>query len=479
VIQETIFTRKLLPFFQCFFVLLPCLLALPSYATLQAGLSTEERKAIDDAAIQTLSATGTPSASIAVVLNGKVDYVRAYGYANLESKGAARTDMRYCIGSISKQFTSTAILMLAEERKLSIDDPVSKYVPGLTRGNEVSIRALLSMTSGYQDFWPQDYVPPMMLKPVTPEAILTRWARIPLDFDPGSRWQYSNTNYTIAGLIAEKVSGMPLMSFLRKQIFNPLQMKTVTSMDITKDTPSDPVGYLKYALGPPRKAPKEGKGWMLAAGELAMTASDLALWDIGIIEQKLLKPASYQQLETEVLLRSGVGTHYGLGLEVAMEQGRRILSHGGEVSGFVAYNAVYPDDRAAIVVLTNLDASGSAAQIARKIRPMLFPEQDKAMDERLTLVRKVFSDLQRGRIDRSRLTDNCNHYFDAQAISDFAASLGPLGVPEEFSQSSHSLRGGMGFRAYSVRFKNGKSVRIIMRDMPDGKIEQYQIGAAE
>jgi len=463
----------------CLLLMLLGFFALPPHANAEAGLPAEARIRIDDAVNQTLSATGTPSASVAVVLNGKIAYLQAYGLANLESSIAARTDMRYCIGSISKQFTSTAILMLAEAHKLSLDDPVSKYVPGLTRGTEISIRSVLSMTSGYQDFWPQDYVPPMMLKPVTPEEILSRWARIPLDFDPGTKWQYSNTNYTIAGMIIEKASGMPLMNFLQRQIFHPLQMKSVVSMHVAKDTPSDPIGYLKYALGPPRKAPKEGNGWMLAAGELAMTASDLAQWDISIIEQKLLKPVSYQQLESEVLLKNGVGTHYGLGMNVAMEQGRRVLSHGGEVSGFVAQNTVFPDDRAAIVVLTNLDATVSAERIERKIRQVIFPDQDKSLGERLALVRRILSDLQRGQIDRSLFTDNCNHYFDAQAINDFAASLSPLGTPEEFTQSSHGQRGGMGFRAYAVRFKNGKSVRIIMRDMPDGKIEQYQIGAAE
>lgn len=386
--------------------------------------------------------------------------------------------MRYSIGSISKQFTATAILMLAEQGKLSLDDPVSKFVPKLTRGREVTIRELLSMTSGYQDFWPQDYVMPMMMKPVTAQEILDHWARIPLDFDPGTKWQYSNTNYVIAGLIVEKAGGMPLMEFLKQRIFIPLHMESTVSMHIAKETPADPVGYLRYALGPPRPAPKEGKGWMFAAGELAMTAADLARWDISLMDQKLLKPASYRVMETEVRLKNGVGTRYALGVRVGMEQDHRMLSHGGEVSGFVAQNVVYPDDRAAVVVLTNLDASAAAGQIANKIGPVLFPTQDKNMEERLQLVRRVFDGLQHGQIDRALFTDNCNSYFTDQALKDFADSLGPLGAPEDFKQTSHSLRGGMGFRAYTVKFKGGKTVRITLRDMPDGKIEQYQLMAA-
>ena len=244
--------------------------------------------------------------------------------------------MRYSIGSISKQFTATAVLLLAEQGKLSLDDPVSRFVPNLTRGSEVTIRELLSHTSGYQDYWPQDYVPPFMLQPVTADKILDLWARKPLDFDPGREWQYSNTNFVIAGLIVEKASGEPLLQFLSEHIFVPLGMKSVMNIDQNRLTETDATGYLRYALGPPRLAPKEGKGWLFAAGELAMPAEDLARWDISMIDQTVLKPASYAQMETEVQLKNGLGTHYGLGVHVGQQFGQRQIDHGGEVSGFTA-----------------------------------------------------------------------------------------------------------------------------------------------
>ena len=163
--------------------------------------------------------------------NGQVVYVKAYGDARLDPKTPATPDMRYSIGSISKQFTATAILLLQEQGKLSLDDKVAKFIPNLTRANEVTIRQLLSHTSGYQDYWPQDYVMPMMLKPVTAQKILDGWARNPLDFEPGTKWQYSNTNYVIAGVIVEKVSGMPLLQFLSQKVFTPLGMKSVMNID--------------------------------------------------------------------------------------------------------------------------------------------------------------------------------------------------------------------------------------------------------
>ncbi len=111
----------------------------------------------------------------------------------------ATPEMRYSIGSISKQFTAAAILLLQEQGKLSLDDAVGKYIPGLTRGNEVTIRQILSHTSGYQDYWPEDYVMTTMNHPETAQQIIDTWGKKPLDFEPGTQWQYSNTNFVIAG----------------------------------------------------------------------------------------------------------------------------------------------------------------------------------------------------------------------------------------------------------------------------------------
>src|SRR6266849_1664375 len=153
-------------------------------------LPADMRASIDKSAGDILAKSGAPSASIAVVRDGKIVYTNAYGTANLETKLAASPKMRYSIGSISKQFAATAVLLLAEEGKLSLDDRVVRWLPELTRSNDVTIRQLLSMTSGYQDFWPQDYVMPMMMKPVTAAQIAHGWGQKPLDFDPGTKWQY-------------------------------------------------------------------------------------------------------------------------------------------------------------------------------------------------------------------------------------------------------------------------------------------------
>jgi D-alanyl-D-alanine carboxypeptidase len=451
-------------------------LACPAFAGEAPALSPELRSKVDAAAHEVLAKTGVPSASVAIVRDGRIAYVAAYGDARLSPKKAADPDMRYSIGSISKQFTATAILMLAEEGKLSLDDPVSRFLPDLTRADEVTIRQLLSHTSGYRDYWPQDYVPPFMEREITAAQILDRWAKRPLDFAPGTQWQYSNTGYVIAGVIVEKAGGIPLLSFLATRVFAPLGMQGVVDIDRERLSGTDPVGYLRYALGPPRVAPKEGKGWLFAAGELAMTPRDLARWNVALIDQKLLKPESYRAMETEVLLKDGVATGYGLGLDVGMVDGHRMLSHGGEVSGFTASNLVFPDDRAAVTVLTNQDAAQAASWIGRRISKLLFVDRDAGAAEKQALA--IFEGLQRGKIDRSLFTENGNSYFTEQAVADFASSLGPLGKPEKFEQVAFQQRGGMTTRRFDVKYPD-RSLRIVERDLPDGKIEQYQVMATD
>jgi len=459
-------------------VCLPFLFMLPSAALrAQATPSAEDAQlavTVDSIARQVLQATGVPSASIAVVKNGRLAYANAYGAARLDPAVPARPDMRYSIGSVSKQFAAAAILLLQEEGKLSLDDPVARYLPSLTRAKEVTIRQLLSHTSGYQDYWPQDYVPPFMMQPITANVILDGWARRPLDFEPGTRWQYSNTNYVIAGLIVERVSGMPFFEFLRARILTPLGMGSVVNIDLGKLPESDPTGYMQYALGPRHPAPKEGKGWLFAAGELAMTAADLAKWDIAMIHQSLLRPASYRVMEHEVVLDNGAGTGYGLGVDVSMNGGRRVISHGGEVSGFTASNMVYPDDQAAVIVLTNQDAVSASGVIGQRIANALFSTDDATTRQREVQAREIFAGLQRDMIDRALFSDNANAYFNDTALADFASSLGPLGDPTSFVQVGQQLRGGMQLRVYRATFKE-RTLRIWTFELPDGKLEQYQV----
>jgi CubicO group peptidase (beta-lactamase class C family) len=426
-----------------------------------------------------LEQTGVPSASIAVVQHGKLVYTHAYGDARLaegsEPPVPATPEMRYSVGSISKQFTAAAILLLQEEGKLSIHDPVGKYIPGLMRGNEVTIREILSHTSGYQDYWPEDYVMTPMLQPESAQQIIDTWGKKPLDFEPGTQWQYSNTNYVIAGRIVEAVAGEPVFDFLTRHIFRPLGMNSVWNSDQTKLGPPDAAGYYRHALGPLRQAPKEGRGWVFAAGELAMTPHDLALWDESLIARSILKPASYREMFTEVKLKDGKGTHYGFGVEVRDRDGHRSIEHSGEVSGYVSDNEVLIDDGTAVAVFTNQDAIGSAAVIAQLAAPLaagypLAPAEQQALD--------IYHGLQQGRIDRSLLAPNLSDYFTPEAIADFQSSLASLGEPLSLRQTRTEQRGGMTFRMFEIVYP-GRRLELTTYTYPDGKLEQYLIAPEE
>lgn len=459
------------------------LLAAASFAQGQLAVDqipAELQQKIDQMAEQGLAQTGVPSASVAIVQDGKIAYTHAYGKARLDPAEAADPSMRYSIGSISKQFTAAAVLMLEQEGKLSIEDPVGKYLPDLTQASDVTIRELLSHTSGYQDYWPEDYLMPPMQEPTTAQHILDVWGKKPLDFAPGTRWQYSNTNYVIAGRIVEQVSGEPLMQFLEEHVFHPLNMREVWNSDTTKLGDTDAGGYIRYALGPLRPAPKEGKGWMFAAGELAMPAYDLAQWDISIMDRSLLQPRSYEEMFAPVRLADGSDSHYGLGLFVRELNGQPVYEHSGEVSGFVSENIVYPRAKMAVVVLTNQDASSAAGTIGRNIGLMLMGAHPQTPNAAEAQALQIFEDFQRGKIDRSLFTPWCNAYFDPQAMGDFQSSLAPLGAPSSLRQTMEELRGGMTFRSFTVTFpNNSRELRITTYTMPDGKLEQYLVIPAE
>ncbi len=440
----------------------------------QSTLPEDSKSRIDAVVNQVLSSTKVPSASIAIVTDSRIAYLQAYGQARLSPPMEATPQMQYSIGSISKQFTAAAVLFLAQDRKLTLDDPVSKYLPELTRANEVTIRMLLSHTSGYQDYWPEDYVMTSMMVPTTAQHILDVWGKRPLDFDPGTQWQYSNTNYVIAGRIVEQVSGMALIDLLKKRIFLPLGMDNVYDTDASKLPATDPTGYERHALGPQRPSPPEGAGWMFAAGELAMPAHDLALWDISLINRSLLNPASYLQMFTPVRLRNGAPTGYGLGVDVGKRDGHKTIEHSGEVSGFVSENIVFPDDRAAIVVLTNEMATQAASLIAQRIMPIVLgiPAPAPTREEAQALA--IFNALADGHIDRSLFTNYCNAYFNQQTVEDFASSLKPLGPPVSFKQTKEEARGGMTFRVFAVTFPD-RELKVTIYEMPDGKLEQYLV----
>ncbi len=423
---------------------------------------------VDAVAAEWLSQTAAPSVSIAIVQGGAVAYAKAYGRTGL---GPATPMTRYAIDSVTKEFTAAALLILEEQGRLSLDDPLRRWFPDLGEASTVTLRQILTHTSGIRDYWPQDFLPPDMMKPTTAAHILQEWVRRPLDFQPGSEWQYSNTGYVLAAEVVAKVAGESLFEFLRRRIFTPLGMAH-GSNDSVPPGPQDALGYTRFGLGPLRAAPREGSGWLSGAASLAMPPGDLALWDISLMDRSLLHAASYDEELRPAALRNGTVVPYGLGLDIERIQGRLRIGHSGSGSGFLAENRIWPDERTAIIVLTNNDWAEPAELLDRIAFLVLRPTPAEAR------VRRVFAALQQGSIDRTLFTPNGNSYLTDVAVSDLHSSLSSLGPARMIQLERESKRGGMLTRRWKILCPHGR-LAVIERGFAGGKLEEFLITQRE
>ena len=461
-------------------IIAPLLLALAPLPLAAQALTPAETARVDQVVADALKDTGVPSASVAIVRGDRIVFARAYGK---QSETSAKPDPAalYQIASISKQFTAAAILLLQDEGKLTLDDPVSRYVPGITDGDHITIRALLSHTAGLQDYWPQDYSFAAMATPVTPQQIVDRWAKKPLDFAPGTQWQYSNTGYVVAGMIVEKVSGQPLLAFLQSHILKPLGIRAI-DQDLAIG-PGYPQGYKRYGLGPVRVETPAAHGWLYAAGELAMSATDLAKWDVARLTRSVLPAADWALQETPVKLSDGSSTGYGLGVDIGSANGHRFVEHSGEAVGFLSENIVYPDDHAAIVVLVNAWFGNAQSRIAAGLSKIVLPPATATADDAAALqrIKAAYAQLQAGTLDRATLTEDAAFYFTPAARADYQTSLAPLGTPTEIVQTGKArLRGGFVNRNYRVTYPGRTlSISTYAEEQAPGRFEQILVTPAE
>jgi CubicO group peptidase (beta-lactamase class C family) len=422
---------------------------------------------VDEVVTEWLAATHAPSASIAIVRHGTLVYARAYGHAQLEPPVAAVPESRYAIDSVTKEFTAAAVLLLAEQGKLALDEPVSRWFPDVGDARRVTLRQLLNHTSGIRDYWPQDFVTPEMHHGTTAAALIEEWVRRPLDFVPGTEWQYSNTGFVLAAAIVERAAAEPFFEFLQRQIFSPLKMTHVLEDGMPRAA-VDAVGYTRYGLGRVRRAPKEAVGWLFGAANLVMQPADLARWDASLLDRSLLRASSYAAEFAPAILKNKTSVPYALGLDVEHIDGRLRIGHAGGGSGFLADNRLWPDERDAIVVLTNNDWA-SPAELTRRIAFLvLTPSPAEAR------LRTVFRALQNGAMDRSLFTTIGNSYFTAAVLADLHASLTPLGALRDLRLDGESQRGGMLTRRWQLVCRNGR-LDITERGRAQGALDEFLI----
>ena len=308
-----------------------------------------------------------PGATVIVVKDGKTVLRRAYGMADV-TKGVKMTpDMALRLGSITKQFTSTAILMLAEEGKLSVGDDITKHLPDYpTRGKKISIEHLLTHTSGIVSYTSKPDFRAGMTKDLTVAQMVDSFKNDPLDFEPGSQYRYNNSGYFLLGAIIEKISGQTYAQFVEQRIFAPLGMQDTYYEGFGRSKAPVAAGHTRTPTGfGPSQALSMSQPY--AAGSLVSTVDDLARWDAAIGSGKLLKPASWQQAFMPYRLSDGKRTDYGYGWQTAKVKGAPMIGHGGGINGFSTYAMRLPEQKVYVAVLTNSDGGpADPGMVARK-----------------------------------------------------------------------------------------------------------------
>jgi D-alanyl-D-alanine carboxypeptidase len=289
---------------------------------------------------------------------------------------------------------------------------------------------------------------------------------------PGTKWQYSNTDFHIAGAIVEKVSGESLFTFLQQDIFRPLHMTSVLDGDAAPAPAMDVEGYRRYGNGPVRVAPRVGAGWRLGAGGLVMTPSDLARWYISLMNRSLLTARSYDALYTSQKLADGSDTNYSLGLEAWRNHGRLGLGHDGGSSGSRADSRAWPAEKIAIIAVSNEDWSMAEGVVDRLANVVLPPTPTEAT------ARALFEGFQKGTVNRSLLSANANAYLTPTVLADQKAGLAPLGPVRTFALQYETERGGMAERTWKIVTTKAR-LDASERTWPDGKVEQFIVTKAE
>ena len=455
-------------------------------------LADAESRQVDALVGAALAESGVPSASVALVQNGELAFAKAYGFRSIEPAVPATIHDRYDVGSIQKQFTAAAALALSDDGKLALDDKVAVYFPDLRASDHLTLRQLLSHTSGYRGFFTLEVAPLEARREISPTAIADRWGKAPLDFEPGSRWAYSNTGFTIAGLIVEQAGRAPLMDVIQARIFDPLNMTSAGHLDARPLTATDARGYTRYGLGPPRPAKSVAPGWTFAAGRLGLTAVDLARWDQAMIERRILSAPAWSAFEADTRLTDGAAAGYGLGVYVGEKNGVRRIRHDGSSDGFLAENRVYPDIGLAIVVLVNADYGHAQTQIARGIEGLLLPkpslrpaaptgatrqqEAPQANPDELRLAKDIYRQLRTGDLDRSRLSPDLNAYFDEAVLADYRRGLAALGEPRSFVQLRSEPIGGLNASLYEISWGAQKLIAVL-RVAPAGQVASFVVFA--
>jgi CubicO group peptidase (beta-lactamase class C family) len=467
-------------------------LAAPLTAQTTAVATPVNEQAIDSFVAQVILERNLSGLQIGMLREGEMVFARGFGDAVRTGPVPVDTTIRFAIGSVSKQFTVAIVLQLAAQGKLSPTDPVSKYFKGLTRGNDITLLDLMNHVSGYPDYYPLDYLDRRMLKAIATDRLIRDYAGRPLDFEPGTRYSYSNTGFVMLGRVAELVTGTPFGRLLQDRIFTPFDMPH-SVIDPKATGPGFAQGYLSFALGPLQPAPHEGEGWIGAAGGIWSTAPDLLRWDRALMDGKVVDGEWLRLMTTPRVLADTTETSYAAGLGIGRIGADTAWGHSGAVSGFAAQNIMVPATRSALVVLSNTENGVPAARLWR-LAGLPFrspPPPDSTIPKRreqapppvprvkgppaAQTAAALLGQMQAGKVDRSLLEKEFSWYLTDAKVRDAATRLAPLGAPTATKVLNTSERGGLEVTTTQFTFASARKANALMYRAPDGKVHEYLI----
>jgi D-alanyl-D-alanine carboxypeptidase len=421
---------------------------------------------VDALVQQAMDQQKIPGLSLAVIQNGRVDLAKGYGLANVEHQVPATPETVYQLQSITKSFTATGIMLLVEEGKLGLDDKVSQHLPGTPESwQAITVRHLLTHTSGIKDFINE---PTASLRlDVSEEEVLQATAPRPLNFPPGERYAYSNTNYHLLVMIIRRLTGKPYGDFLRERIFEPLGMKDTRVISLAEIIPHRAAGYL-VERGVLRNGEFVAPSILgYGGGGLRSTVLDLVKWDAALDTERVLKKSSLDQMWTPAKLNSGAATTYGLGWSVRQVRGHRCVSHtGGHVTGFATVISRFPDDRVSVIVLSNCRGA-AVAKLSERIAGLYvpglaFPEYQPIEDKEPEVakrLREIHQGLVADKPDDKSFTPEMLKRLAEQKeqIQGVLRDLGPLQSLVLVERTEHE-----GLRRYRYRASFQKGTQLIL-----------------
>ncbi|MBV9270330.1 MAG: beta-lactamase family protein [Candidatus Eremiobacteraeota bacterium] len=429
-----------------------------------------------------VQANETPAAEIGVVRSGKLIVNDAYGMAKPEQHVRATPQTQFEIGSVTKQFTAAAILQLKENGKLNLSDPLGKYVPEYAQGKNITLEQLLWQVSGVPNYTEVNHF--LHIAGTTPGGVdpaVALIAKKPLDFKPGTRFEYSNTNYILLGAVVARVSHMPWETYIRENIFDPAGMTQSAFIQDEPHLANAATGYTRGKNGKVQVAPVLHGPWAGAAGAIVSTVSDMAKWDSAFFGGRIISAQDVALATTAHRLPSGKSTGYGFGWFVEKKAGQPEIAHSGGTFGFASENQYFPSLHEFVIVLTNiaaLDAGFIADQTFDAINPRIAALENapaKGENPAITaLARRWIERMQTGDIDKSQLSPAFARHLTPQLVGGMKQELAPLGAPTSLIYRGKSkAKGSMAYQ-YSVGFKGARLDFTIAVD-GDGKISALGI----